>query len=245
MSTFLRNLLFYTLLFLWTAALPLFIAPFFVARSLFRGEELCVAFRGANRVYGLGWRWCIAPWVKVRDEGFAPGSMPFPCLAVMNHQSFFDIHCSAALPNHNLVQTPRSWPFRIPFYGRFMRLARYINLESSSYEEVLERVRREAAQGAVIVFFPEGHRSPDRHIRRFHAGAFALALAADLPIVPVCVNGSGAVLPPGTPWIRPGEIRVKALDPVYPEEFRQAGDNAPRLLRRHVQQVMRNAITQL
>ncbi len=245
MRHILRNVLFYCILAAWTAAVP-FTLPYFLIRGRLRGENARIAVRRVNHLYGAGWKYCIAPWARVRYSGPPGGHFPVPCVIVANHQSFFDIHCLARTPNSNIVFTVRAWPFRLPFYGLFMRVARFINVEELSSEAVLEHVRADAAGGASIVFFPEGHRNPspdrDRTIGRFHAGAFAAAVEAGLPVVPVRIRGSGGVLPPGTPWIRTGSIDIRVLDPVYPASFRHHGDGAARALRKAVLTDMRNAM---
>ncbi len=234
----LRNFLFYSILAVWTAAMP-FVLLYFVLR----GEKFHIAARRTNHLYGTGWRWCIRPWASLDYSGPAKEAFPAPCILAVNHQSFFDIHCIGQTPHGNVTFTVRSWPFKLPFYGAFMRLGRYTDVQSLPHETVLERLKADAADKSVIVFFPEAHRNPapnrDETPNRFHAGAFAAALALDLPVVPVCIQGTGTVLPPGTPWIRPGAIRVRVLPPVYPAAFREHGERAASALRKHVQAAMR------
>jgi hypothetical protein len=73
------------------------------------------------------------------------------------------------------------------------------------------RLLRNAAIGHSLVFFPEGTFSSDVGLLRFHIGAFAAAVRADLPVVPVAIRGTRHCLPPGSPWPRPGTIRIEAL----------------------------------
>ena len=39
------------------------------------------------------------------------------------------------------------------------------------------------------------------------------------PILPVCVLGSGKVLPPGSRLLNPGKVRMILLPPIYPEQL--------------------------
>ena len=245
MAALIRNFCFYCLLFLWTLAMPLFALPFFRVQCLLRNEPGHIAARRVNQLYGRGWQYVIRPWVSFTKVGLASENFPRPCIVVANHQSFFDIHCLANVPNGNITFTVRSWPFRLPLYGPFMRMAKYLNLETAGWDELMRQVADDAATGAAIVFFPEGHRNTSGNIARFHAGAFAVAIAAKLPIVPVCINGTGRVLPPGTPWISPGHVRIQALSPVFPGDFAHEGENAARMLRKHVQARMRHTMKDL
>ena len=51
------------------------------------------------------------------------------------------------------------------------------------------------ARGYSIVIFPEGTRSPDCRIQRFHRGAFLAARELGLPVLPLYIHGFGYALP--------------------------------------------------
>lgn len=72
---------------------------------------------------------------------------------------------------------------------------------------------KQLKQGSSILIFPEGTRSPDGQIKRFKEGAFMLAKNARVPILPVVVNGTMAVLP------RSGVIKFRQVLTlnIYPE----------------------------
>jgi lysophosphatidate acyltransferase len=61
---------------------------------------------------------------------------------------------------------------------------------------------------------PEGHRNPGPQLLPFKTGAFRLALAAQVPVVPI-VAGPLAVIADTTRRLaRPGVLRVTVLEPV-------------------------------
>jgi 1-acyl-sn-glycerol-3-phosphate acyltransferase len=64
--------------------------------------------------------------------------------------------------------------------------------------------------GMPLVIFPEGGRTPDGDIKSFMAGAFFLAIKAQVDIVPVALVGTYELLPMNTYHIkcRPLEMRV-------------------------------------
>ena len=64
--------------------------------------------------------------------------------------------------------------------------------------------------GMPLVIFPEGGRTPDGHIKPFLAGAFFLAIKAQVDVVPVALIGTYELLPMDTYHIkcRPLEMRV-------------------------------------
>ena len=72
--------------------------------------------------------------------------------------------------------------------------------------------------------------------RRFHIGAFAAAVRANLPLLPVAIRGTRHCLAPGSPWPRPGVIRIEALAALAPlasggEQDASERDNRERAVR--------------
>src|SRR5207247_4398562 len=80
--------------------------------------------------------------------------------------------------------------FRIPLFGRFIRLlhAFPVQIESSAPRAAREAVRLLQA-GQVVMIFPEGERSPDGRVQPFKPGAFRLAASLATPGLPVTVGG--------------------------------------------------------
>lgn len=74
-------------------------------------------------------------------------------------------------------------------------------------------------EGWNLVLFPEGTRSSDGWMQRFKHGVARLALAHNVPVVPVAIRGSYAAMPKGRPWPRPGRlpISVRFGAAVWPE----------------------------
>lgn len=61
------------------------------------------------------------------------------------------------------------------------------------------------------MIFPEGTRSADCHIQRFHRGAFFLAEQLGLDIVPLYINGFGEVLPKTSFHLHPGKMSLEVM----------------------------------
>jgi 1-acyl-sn-glycerol-3-phosphate acyltransferase len=64
------------------------------------------------------------------------------------------------------------------------------------------------ARGWSVVIFPEGTRSSDGFVRPFRPGAAQLAVACQVPVVPVAILGTYAAMPRGSYWPVPGRPRV-------------------------------------
>ena len=71
-----------------------------------------------------------------------------------------------------------------------------------------------------VWMMPEGHRNAGGELLPFKTGAFRLAAAAGVPVVPLVVEPLTAVVDTRRRRTRPGTLRIRALDPV-----RVAGDS--------------------
>jgi 1-acyl-sn-glycerol-3-phosphate acyltransferase len=140
-----------------------------------------------------------------------------PCIFVMNHQSALDIPCAFAALPVNLRFVAKHVLRYVPFLGQYMAMTGMVFINRSRRAEAVkslalagERIR----EGAHILAFPEGTRSHDGRLLPFKKGVFMLALEAQVPLVPVAIEGSRQVLAPGSLWLRRHPIRVKVGQPI-------------------------------
>jgi len=108
--------------------------------------------------------------------------------------------------------------FKVPLVGWNMSMNRYIRLERgnrASVVKMMDRCERTLRSGSSIMMFPEGTRSKDGELQRFKTGAFELALAAGVPVVPLVITGTHDALPKHG-FVLQGrhEIGVEVLEPV-------------------------------
>jgi 1-acyl-sn-glycerol-3-phosphate acyltransferase len=174
-----------------------------------------------NRVHRVGGLWARtiirASGIKIDVEGRDNIPMGKPVVFACNHASQFDILIMyEALPVQFRFVVKKEL-FKIPFLGLVMRLAGYIPIDRSggkaalrSLHEAAERVKN----GASIIIFPEGTRSPDGRLRPFKMGGILIAIKAGCPIVPIAISGSHNVLPKGSLRVRSGRIKVTIGLPV-------------------------------
>lgn len=75
------------------------------------------------------------------------------------------------------------------------------------------------SEGWNLVVFPEGTRSKDGWMQRFRSGAARLAIAHQVPVVPIAVRGSYSAMPRGRGWPRPGRfpISVRYGSAIHPD----------------------------
>ncbi|MBZ4421204.1 1-acyl-sn-glycerol-3-phosphate acyltransferase [Myxococcus sp. RHSTA-1-4] len=140
-----------------------------------------------------------------------------PHVFLMNHQSALDIPCAFAALPVNLRFVAKHVLRYVPFLGQYMKMTGMIFVNRSRHTEAVRSMAlagKRIREGASILAFPEGTRSRDGSILPFKKGPFVLALEAQVPIVPVAIEGSGQVLPPDRFCLRRHDIRVKVGRPI-------------------------------
>ncbi|AYY15517.1 1-acyl-sn-glycerol-3-phosphate acyltransferase [Actinobacteria bacterium YIM 96077] len=87
------------------------------------------------------------------------------------------------------------------------------------------------ARGVPLLIFPEGGRSATGKIRPFKPGAAALAIACDVPCVPIAIVGSYEAMPRGKNWPVRGRppVTVSIGAPMYAKDGESARDFTQRL----------------
>lgn len=140
-----------------------------------------------------------------------------PSILVANHSSFLDILLVIMLHPKAIIIV-KSWVYNSPVFGLFIRYAGYPFSEDGADLNV-EIIKKRIEDGYSIVVFPEGTRSRDGEIKRFHKGAFFLAKELNLEIQPVLLIGAHEVNPKNDILISKGHLNVLVLDRVSsPEE---------------------------
>ena len=64
------------------------------------------------------------------------------------------------------------------------------------------------ADGASLLIYPEGGRSPDGWGQEFKGGAAYLSARSDVPVIPVCLEGTGEIFGKGASRLSPGRTTV-------------------------------------
>lgn len=142
-----------------------------------------------------------------------------PAVVVANHASFLD---GLLL----LLASPRPLTFvasaelaHQPVIGTFLRRLGCVFVargRAGRTAGAVEQLTSAVAAGGLLAVFPEGSITRVPGLRPFHLGAFATAIAAGCPVVPVGIRGSRNVLRPGTTLARRGAVAVVVGDPVAP-----------------------------
>lgn len=116
-----------------------------------------------------------------------------PALIVCNHQSQLDLMVQLSL-THKIIFLTNDWVWRNPVFGSIVRCAEYYPV-SMGLDTLLPKLQKMVDNGYSISVFPEGTRSDDGEIKRFHKGVFHIATSLNLDILPLIVYGTGKVMP--------------------------------------------------
>ena len=146
-----------------------------------------------------------------------------PRVVICNHQSHLDLFCQLIF-TPNIIFLTNDWVWNNPSYGLLIRNAEYYPVRDG-LEELLPKLRSLVERGYSIAVYPEGTRSKDCQIGRFHQGAFWLAEQLGVDILPMCLYGAGKILKKNTYTLQKGLVRIEVDDPVSLEELRAMGDH--------------------
>ena len=138
-----------------------------------------------------------------------------PAIIICNHQSFLDI-LSVVMLEPKLILFTNKWVWNSPFFGGVVRMADYYPVEQGAQPSI-ELLKEKINQGYSILVFPEGTRSVDGTMKRFHKGAFYLAQELEVDILPIVIHGTGYTMTKGDFLLKDGKITLKYLPRIKPE----------------------------
>jgi 1-acyl-sn-glycerol-3-phosphate acyltransferase len=155
--------------------------------------------------------------LRVEVQGAKIAMAARPCVFVANHVSFVDTWALVtAIPGSTRFVAKHELRY-VPFFGWAMEAAGHIAIDRRHRDAAFDAYERAAVAihaGASAIVFAEGTRSRDGTLQPFKKGPFVLVIAAQVPVVPVYVDGTFDILPKGAAWIRRGPIRLIFGDPL-------------------------------
>jgi 1-acyl-sn-glycerol-3-phosphate acyltransferase len=154
------------------------------------------------------------PLEVVGRERLEPGQT---YVVMSNHQSVFDIFALFRAFDRPFRMVAKRALFWIPILGWSMGMCGFIPIDRSNRESAirsLDRAARKIRSGVSVLVFPEGTRSLDGTLHPFKKGGFMLALKAGVPVVPVVVLGTDAIMEKGSLRVGRSEIEVRIGHPI-------------------------------
>lgn len=160
-----------------------------------------------------------------------------PCVIVANHQSNFDLFLLGCVVPRRTVTVGKKSLRWIPLFGQVFWLSGNVLIErgnaAKAKEAMLKTTHTLQHQGTSIWVFPEGTRNLGKGLLPFKKGAFQMAIAAGVPIVPLCCSSYKRSMRLNR-W-HSGTLRIQAL-PAIPTTGLTL-DDMPGLIRRCEEQM--------
>ena len=164
------------------------------------------------------WSWLILATTGVSVEVTGLDHLPRDrtFIFVSNHQSIYDIPVIFATLPFQLRIIAKESLGSFPFLGWHLRRNGHLLVDRRNPDRggILRRWRALVGEGLSLVIFPEGTRSADGRVGRFKAGSFLLAVEAQLPVVPLSIDGTRHVMRKGRLMTSPGHARLVVHEPI-------------------------------
>ena len=168
------------------------------------------------RVWSRLWLWASGTSLEIEGQEHVDKSRSH--VVVANHLSVLDIMvCFLAVPLPIRFLAKKEL-FSVPVLAPAMRAIGIVEVDREARSAIHEKVNRQArelvASGRSLIIYPEGTRSRNGELRPFKKGAFTMAVAGEIPILPVSIIGTYRAWPPGKPWVFGGKVRAVVHPPI-------------------------------
>lgn len=143
---------------------------------------------------------------------------PRPAVFIFNHKNNWDPMCLASLVRTRFTGVAKKELERDPILGTFGRLLDIAFVDRSgkvSAADQLKGVEELGRKGLSIIVSPEGTRSKTGELGPFKKGAFRIAMATGLPVIPVVFRNSEVLGDADSKTMGSGHVEVRVLPPVY------------------------------
>jgi 1-acyl-sn-glycerol-3-phosphate acyltransferase len=138
-------------------------------------------------------------------------------LFVSNHQGNFDIPILLGCIDKPKAFIAKIEMLKMPLIRTWMKQMSCVFMDRHDMRQSL-RIMNEATEhlknGYSMVIFPEGTRSKGKKMREFKAGSLRIAIKANVPIVPITINGSYKLMEQNGFLIKPAEVEVVISEPI-------------------------------
>ena len=106
---------------------------------------------------------------------------------------------------------------KLPLLGKAFQVGGFVPIDRASRDQsmaAIEQVAQSLRDGNSFLTFPEGTRSRTGALLPFKRGPFLMALKAQVPVVPVAVQGGTASMQKGSWIVRPTTVTVRIGAPI-------------------------------
>jgi putative phosphoserine phosphatase / 1-acylglycerol-3-phosphate O-acyltransferase len=145
-----------------------------------------------------------------------------PAVFIFNHRNNFDSFIAAKIVHHDFTGVAKAEMAKDPLVrtaGRLMDVA-FINRENPDEAvAALKPLEELARKGLSVMVAPEGTRLDTRQVGPFKKGAFRIAMASGLPIVPIVIRNAEVISARDGNLAHPGTVDVTILPPIPVDDW--------------------------
>lgn len=139
-------------------------------------------------------------------------------LFVSNHQANFDIPLLLGYLDKPKGFIAKVELQKLPIVNVWMKKIQCVFINRKDVRQSLKAINKGIEllkNGHSMVIFPEGTRSKSSQMGEFKKGSLKLALKAQVPIVPITINGSYKIMEQDSYLIKPAEVEIIIGEPIY------------------------------
>jgi 1-acyl-sn-glycerol-3-phosphate acyltransferase len=184
------------------------------------GLVIAAGLRWKRGLYALGH---MGVWLALTLAGIryrVLGREHVPSTAVVfcsNHESNVDppVLFRALHPRLHILY--KAELHRFPIMGTVFDVGGFVPIERTERDKAMESLARGTESlraGNSFLIFPEGTRSRTGELLPFKKGGFIMAIQAQVPVVPVAVQGGRAAMRKGSAFVRPVRVSVRIGAPI-------------------------------
>ena len=157
-------------------------------------------------------------FLHVEVEGLEKIALNGSFVFASNHLSYMDTPVVLANISVQFRFLAKKGLFQVPLLGSHLARAGHIPVPREDPRAAVKTLTTAAdairTRGISLLIFPEGGRSQTGDLQPFKEGGAYIAIKAGVPLVPIALSGTRAVLPFGSAVIRPGPVRMRVGDPI-------------------------------
>lgn len=184
-----------------------------VVIQLFTGDRR----RATNRSLDLWGRWGTrAAGIRLEVEHSERLENARPAVFIMNHRSGIDPILACALLRRDIFAVVKHEFRHNVLLGPAFAFAGVVFVRRDKPREAARTLEPAVAAiraGRSLAITPEGTRHATSTLGPFKKGAFQIAMAAGVPVIPIVVANAEDVLPRRGWIMRPATVRVSVLEP--------------------------------
>lgn len=166
------------------------------------------------RLYALPAMWILRLRVKPQVDSLR--NKPSSCVIIANHQSNYDLFVFGNVVPYRTVCIGKKSLKWVPLFGQLFWLAGNVLIDRGNAQKarrsMLTTTHTLQHEETSIWVFPEGTRNLGESLLPFKKGAFQMAIAAGVPIVPVFVSTYVTQMKLNR-W-NSGDILIRSLAPI-------------------------------